>query len=107
MHVLDTGPIFKFLATNCVDELLRALGYGVISVPSAVEFEIFDTPKRRPQFAKAPEAWKRLPERFKEVLSDKETEEMQQCCRQVFGRDLQEMYSEYKDRGENMASTLR
>lgn len=47
MHILDTGPIFKFLTTDCTPQLLVALGHNVICVPAAVEYEIFDTPKRR------------------------------------------------------------
>ena len=64
MHILDTGPIFKFFATDCVDELLLALGHSKIYVPEAVEFEISDTPTRHPQFERAAESWPFFPDRF-------------------------------------------
>lgn len=60
MHILDTGPIFKFFATDCVPQLLAALGNSAIHVPEAVEFEILDTPTRRPQLAA--QRWKTDPQ---------------------------------------------
>lgn len=50
MHILDTGPIFKFLTTDCVPELLLALGHNKVHVPAAVEFEVLNTPTRHTQF---------------------------------------------------------
>ncbi|WP_454112088.1 hypothetical protein [Microbacterium aurum] len=103
MHILDTGPIFKFLTTDCVPQLIAALGNNVIHVPQAVEFEIIDTPKRRKQFARAAEVWPRYPARFKSVLSDEPTDELRACCSKVLGLDFDTMYASRKDRGENMA----
>lgn len=103
MHILDTGPIFKFLTTNCVPQLFAALGNNVVNVPEAVEYEILDTPKRRPQFRRAAEVWPRLPDRFKNVIPDTPTDELRECCRSVLGMDFDEMYARTKDRGENMA----
>lgn len=103
MHILDTGPIFKFLTTDCVPQLLAALGHNVVHVPEAVNFEITDTPKRRKQFKRAAEVWPRFPERFKNVISDAPSDELRACCRSVLGMDFDEMYECQKDRGENMA----
>lgn len=103
MHILDTGPIFKFLTTDCVPELLRALGHNKIYVPKAVEFEVLNTPTRRRQFERAREVWPRFPERFREIIPDDATEELRQCCRAVLGMEFEEMYAEPKDRGEHMA----
>lgn len=103
MHILDTGPIFKFLITDCVQQLVCALGGNKVIVPAAVEYEIFDTPARRRQFKRAAELWPRFPERLKEVLPDDPTDELRQCCRTVLGMDFDEMYGRTKDRGENMA----
>jgi len=103
MHILDTGPIFKFLTTDCVPQLLKALGNNVLNVPAAVDFEITDTPRRREQFKRAAEVWPRFPERFKNVIPDTPTDELRTCCRSVLGVDFDEMYASTKDRGENMA----
>lgn len=103
MHILDTGPIFKFLTNDCTRELLLALGHNPVSVPAAVEFEIRDTPTRRPQFERAVTQWDRLPSRFKQVLPDDPSDELRQCCRSVFGVEFEQMYATHKDRGENMA----
>ncbi|PFG33648.1 hypothetical protein [Sanguibacter antarcticus] len=103
MHILDTGPIFKFLTTDCVPQLLAALGHNVVNVPEAVDFEIFDTPMRHKQFKRAAEVWPRFPDRFKNVISDEPTDELRACCRSVFSMDFDDMYASRKDRGENMA----
>lgn len=103
MHILDTGPIFKFLSTDCVQELLIALGHNVIHVPAAVEHEILDTPTRHTQFKRAAEKWPRVPERFKQVIPDDPTDDLRACCRTVLGMDFDDMYSRTPDRGENMA----
>lgn len=103
MHILDTGPIFKFLATDCPQELLLALGHNQIHVPEAVEYEVLDTPKRRPQFQRAADLWPRIPDRFMTVIPDTPTEELRECCREVLGLEFDEMYAQTKDRGENMA----
>lgn len=103
MHILDTGPLFKFLTTNCGPQLLIALGHNRIYVPAAVDVEIDDTPKRRPQFKPAAERWLRFPDRFKEVIPDTPTDELRECCRAVLGVEFEEMYARKKDRGENMA----
>lgn len=103
MHILDTGPVFKFLTTDCVPQLLAALGNNVVNVPEAVNFEIFDTPKRHKQFERAAEVWPRFPDRFKNVIPDDPTDELRACCRSVLGMDFDDMYACRKDRGENMA----
>ncbi len=103
MHILDTGPIFKFLSTDCIPQLIAALGHNVLNVPAAVEFEIYDTPTRHKQFAHAAETWPKVPSRFKNVLSDDATDELRACCRSVFGVDFDVMYKQRADRGENMA----
>lgn len=103
MHIFDTGPIFKFLATDCVPQLLAAIGYGVLNVPEAVNFEITDTPTRRQQFKRAAEVWPHLPERYKNVIPDEATDELRACCQSVLGIDFDAMYRSTKDRGENMA----
>ena len=103
MHILDTGPIFKFLATDSVPHLLAALGHNVVNVPEAVDFEITDTPKRREQFKRAAEVWPKFPKRFKRVIPDTPTDELRACCRSVLGMDFEDMYASRKDRGENMA----
>lgn len=104
IHIFDTGPLFKFLTTDCVPQLLAALGNNVIHVPQAVEDEINDTPNRHPQFKRATEVWNRkLPERFKQIISDRPTDELRRCCRSVLGIDFDQMYAQRKDRGENMA----
>lgn len=104
MHILDTGPIFQFLATDCTPQLLVALGHNVINVPAAVEYEILNTPMRHRQFARAAEVWTRkFPDRFRRVLPDEPTEEMRECCLSVFGLKFSDMYSQTKDRDETMA----
>lgn len=103
MHILDTGPIFKFLTTDCVPQLIAALGNNVVHVPQAVDFEITDTPRRRTQFTHAADVWPRFPGRFKNVISDEATDELRACCLSVFGIDFDTMYATRKDRGENMA----
>lgn len=103
MHILDTGPLFKFLTTDCVPQLLAALGHNIVNVPAAVDFEIFDTPTRHRQFARAAEVWPRFPDRFKHVISDEPTDELRGCCRSVLGMDFDAMYATTADRGENMA----
>ncbi len=103
MYILDTGPIFKFLTTDCVPQLLAALGHNVVHIPEAVDFEITDTPKRRAQFKRAAEVWPKFPERFKRVIPDTPTAELGACCRSVLGMDFDAMYACKNDRGENMA----
>ena len=103
MHILDTGPLLKFLTTDCVPQLLAALGHNVIHIPEAVNFEITDTPKRREQFKHAAEVWPKFPERFKNVISDQPSDALRACCSSVLGMDFDEMYSKHEDRGENMA----
>lgn len=103
MHILDTGPIFKFLTTDCVPQLLAALGHNVVNIPAAVEFEIYDTPTRKTQFKRAAEVWPRFPDRFKHVISDEPTDDLRACCRSVLGMDFDAMYARSEDRGENMA----
>ena len=102
LFIFDTGPLFKFLTTDCVRQLLAALGNCAVFVPEAVDFEITDTPKRRRQFKRAAEVWPRLPERFKHVIPDTPTDELRKCCHSVFGMDFDDMYARPKDRGENM-----
>ena len=84
-------------------ELLCALGHNKIHVPEAVEFEVINTPNRHRQFKRAQEMWPRFPPRFLELIRDKPTPELRQCCRSVFGVDFDTMYAEPKDRGEHMA----
>ncbi|NLE98642.1 MAG: hypothetical protein GX596_11750 [Propionibacterium sp.] len=103
MHILDTGPIFKFLTTDCVPELLCALGHNKIHVPQAVELEVLHTPDRHRQFEHAREVWPRFPDRFRVIIPDAATEELRQCCRAVLGMEFEDMYAEPKDRGEHMA----
>lgn len=103
MHILDTGPIFKFLTTDCVPELLCALGHNKIHVPEAVKFEVLDTPNRHTQFQHAREVWHRFPERFREIIPDDPTDELRQCCRAVLSMEFEDMYADHKDRGEHMA----
>ena len=88
MHILDTGPIFKFLATDCVPELLCALGHNKIHVPAAVAFEVLHTPTRHTQFERAREVWLRFPERFREIIPDDPTDELRQCCRAVLSMEF-------------------
>lgn len=102
MYILDTGPIVKFLTTDCVPQLLAALGHDVVNVPAAVDFEITDTPQRREQFKRAAEVWPKVPARFKEVIPDTPTDELRACCRSVLSMDFDDMYACTKDRGENM-----
>jgi hypothetical protein len=103
MHILDTGPIFKFLTTDCVPQLLGALGNEVVNVPQAVEHEIFDTPTRHRQFKHATDVWRKVPDRFKNVIPDVPTDDLRELCETVLGTDFDTMYSHRKDRGENMA----
>lgn len=103
MHIFDTGPIFKFLATDCVRQLLAAIGHSIIHVPAAVDFEIIDTPRRRQQFSRAAELWPRVPARFKHIIPDTPTDALRACCREVLGMEFDDMYNYTKDRGENMA----
>lgn len=103
MHILDTGPIFKFLTTDCVPELICALGHNKIHVPEAVVSEVVTTPTRHKQFERAREVWRRFPDRFREVIPDTATDELRQCCRAVLGMEFEEMYANPKDRGEHMA----
>lgn len=103
IHVVDTGPILKFFATNSAQHLVEALNSNPITVPEAVEYEILNTPNRHTQFKKAPNAWSRLPERFKVILPDQKTDDLDNCCRTVFGVDFDQMYKISKDRGETMA----
>lgn len=103
MYILDTGPILKFLTTDCVPELLSALGNHPIHVPEAVQYEVLDTPTRHPQFARAAELWPRIPDRFKVVLPDTPTDELRKLCRSVLKTDFDSMYRQTRDRGENMA----
>lgn len=103
MHILDTGPIFKFLTTDCVPELLCALGHNKIHVPQAVKFEVLHTPSRHTQFEHAREVWERFPERFREIIPDDATDELRQCCRAVLSMEFEDMYADQKDRGEHMA----
>ena len=103
MHILDTGPIFKFLTTDCVPELLLALGHNKVHVPAAVEFEVLNTPTRHTQFERAREVWRHFPERFREIIPDDPTDELRQCCRAVLSMEFEDMYADLKDRGEHMA----
>ncbi|MGJ9609646.1 hypothetical protein, partial [Actinotignum sp. GS-2025c] len=92
------GRAYRVTAKVALNEPSQA-----VHVPAAVEFEIYDTPKRRPQFKRAAETWLRLPGRFKSIISDAPTEDLRQCCRDVLGVEFDDMYSHTKDRGENMA----
>ena len=103
MHILDTGPILKFLTTDCVPQLLLALGNNPIHVPEAVAYEVVDTPTRHTQFARAAEVWPRIPERFKVILPDAPTDELRELSRSVLKADFDDMYAQTRDRGENMA----
>lgn len=103
MHILDTGPIFKFLTTDCVPELLCALGHNKIYVPEAVAFEVSDTPTRRKQFEHAKLVWSRFPDRFREIISDTATDDLEATCRSVLGMEFDDMYADTIDRGEHMA----
>lgn len=49
-YIFDTGPLFKFLATDCVPQLISAIGGSTVVVPEAVDFEIHDTPIAAPNF---------------------------------------------------------
>lgn len=102
MHILDTGPIFKFLTTDCVPELLCALGHNKIHVPEAVALEVLNTPTRHKQFERAREVWPRFPDRFREIIPDAATDELRQCCRAVLGMGFEDMYANPEDRGEHM-----
>lgn len=103
-HILDTGPIFKFLVTDSVPHLFAALNRNPVCIPAAVEHEVLHTPRRHPQFEKAPHAWQhRVPPSLKRVLPDEGTPEMRALCREIFQRDFDELYAEKKDLGERMA----
>lgn len=104
MHILDTGPIFKFLTTDCVPELICALGHNKIHVPEAVEFEVLNTPTRHKQFERAREVWSRFPSRFRVIIPDTASDDLRQCCRAVLGMEFEDMYANPKDRGEHMAN---
>lgn len=101
-YIFDTGPLFKFLATDCVPQLISAIGGSTVVVPEAVDFEIHDTPDRRPQFRRARDVWKKFPPRFRDVIPDSPSEELRRCCNRVFGIDLETLYRHKKDLGENM-----
>lgn len=102
-YIFDTGPMLKFLTTDCVPQLLAAIGHAVVNVPGAVDFEIYDTPTRHRQFTHATEVWPKFPQRFKNMIPDEPTDELRACCRSVLGLDFDAMYAVEKDRGENMA----
>lgn len=103
-HILDTGPIFKFLVTDCVPHLFAALKTNPVCAPEAVQFEVLDSPRRHQQFEKAPEAWEhRVPERLKRILSDEATVEMRKLSQEVYQVDFDDLYAEKRDLGERMA----
>lgn len=64
MIIFDTGPILKFLTTDCGPQLLSELNHTVVTVPAAVDEEIIDTPTRHRQIRRAAEVWPRFPARF-------------------------------------------
>lgn len=103
MYILDTGPIFKFLATHCTAELIAALGGNTIHVPAAVEREILSTPERYPQFMPAIREWGDLRPNFKKVLDDHGSEHLDRHCLRVMRRPLDEVYAHPRDLGETMA----
>lgn len=103
IHIIDTGPLFKFLVTDCVPQLLSAIGNRPIHLPEAVEYEVKTTPERHRQFAMAPDKWRRFPARFQSVISDEPTGEIEAACLAIYGVDFEEMYAQAKDRGEKMA----
>lgn len=53
-YIFDTGPLFKFLATDCVPQLISAIGGSTVVVPEAVDFEIHDTPRSPPPISTCP-----------------------------------------------------
>ena len=103
-YILDTGPIFKFLVTDSVPHLFKAIKANPLHVPESVSFEIGDTPKRRTQFKRAPEVWShRIPDRLKVTLPDHATDEMCGLSVEVYSREFDDLYSEKSDLGERMA----
>jgi len=100
MLALDTGPIFKFLATHNERMLFKVTG-GPIHLSQAVIDEVLYTPRRRPQFGPAVSVFEKVKGRFVVVLEDDEPY-LDALAREVFQQPLVQLRMNPENLGEQM-----
>lgn len=103
MYIVDTGPVLKFFATNTERWFFGALAGQPIHAPQAVCVEVFDVPRRRPQFSSAPDVWRKVAPKLIVELPDDPTPALEQAARDVLRQDLEAVQRVRQDLGEKMA----
>lgn len=98
--IMDAGPGINFFSVNKERLLFSVL--GPLSVPEAVETEVLRKAGQDQRFAAAERVWKKLPDKFLEVLSDDMTDKLAGAVQRISGIPFNKRIHSSKDLGETM-----
>src|SRR5580698_3074627 len=98
--IIDAGPGLNFLSINRERLLIAVL--GPLSAPETVRDEVFRKSRQDDRFRAAATAWRKLTDRWIEILPDDVTPELAAVVQRISGLPMHERRKQSKDLGETM-----
>ncbi|AYY13752.1 hypothetical protein EF847_14685 [Actinobacteria bacterium YIM 96077] len=98
--IIDAGPGLNFFSINLERLLIDTL--GPLSAPETVKNELLRKSQQDGRFRAAEMVWRKLSERWMQILSDDVTPELEAVVRRISQLPMQERLKRPRDLGETM-----
>jgi hypothetical protein len=98
--IIDAGPGLNFLSVNKERLLIAVL--GPLSAPETVRDEVLRKSRQDDRFRAAATVWRKLANRYIQILSDDVTPELATAVQRISGLPIAERMKHSKDLGETM-----
>ncbi|MFC6161315.1 PIN domain-containing protein [Kribbella jiaozuonensis] len=98
--IIDAGPGLNFLSINKERLLIGTL--GALSAPETVQNEVLRKATQDPRFKAAEKVWRKLSERWMQILPDDNTPELAAVVQRLTDLQMPDRMTQSKDLGETM-----
>jgi len=98
--IIDAGPCLNFLSINKERLLIAVL--GPLSAPETVQDEVLRKSRQDDRFRAAATVWRKLKDRWIQILSDDATPELVTVIQRISGLPMSQRMGQPKDLGETM-----
>ena len=98
--IIDAGPGLNFLSINKERLLIGTL--GALSAPETVQNEVLRKAAQDPRFKAAEKVWRRLSDRWMQILPDDITPELAAVVHRLSDLQMHDRMTHSKDLGETM-----
>jgi hypothetical protein len=98
--IIDAGPGLNFLSINKERLLIGTL--GALSAPETVQNEVLRKAAQDPRFKAAEKVWRKLSERWMQILPDDITPELAAVVHRLTDLQMHDRMTQSKDLGETM-----